>query len=553
MRLPDALAPWAGPLRALTPELGTALGPMIRRLDTMLSAAEPGAAPAGEFAGYGGIGRRGHPERLLASEWLWAQECGTEFLRRAVSGELLYLERGFVDPRPTGRVVVLVDAGPLQAGAPRLVQLACLIVLAAKARARDMELVVEVLGTDPGTRLTGDLRRILRSWLNIRLDRPPTPGQVAARVAETDAADEVWILGTTATGPRVITAREAEWTAAGASRVLVSIAGATVELPLPAPEIAVRALRGREFAAIVSTPPRPPVGPLRLPAFTGGSRYLLMRGEGPGELLSVYIPTDGRPLGRPTRHGFRGTVHAASWWGRRLIVVTLARGEFAVHVIGRPFWDAEDIGGPIEGFDADPGAMTGDDPIRPVLHVPGAVLWRIGDAWWRLCARESPVRTEQVSIAPGVGSFRDEPLMTAPTGTRHLRFTGGPRPITAVDVTDHLLGGGAFGWCAEDPTRWRIHTAPDAPEQVLHVPLGVRPIGLVVEDGRAAIVSTSAGDALVRAHTSDGDRVLGAWSDATDPLTVHPTLPLIAMRDRTGRIRVGHAVTGRVLATLAAV
>ncbi|MYS82694.1 hypothetical protein [Embleya scabrispora] len=553
MRLPDGLASWAEPLDALTPRLATALGPMVRRLDALLAVADPGPAPAGEFAGYGGIARRGHPERLLASEWLYAQELGTEFLRRAADGELLYLDHDFVDPIPTGRVLVLVDAGPLQAGAPRLVHLACLIVLARKAQARGTQLVVDVIGTDPHVRLTGDLRRVLRSWLNFRLDQVPTRAQVAAHLAAADDADEVWILGTDGAGGRVVTARETGWTAAGASRVEVSIADTTVELPLPAPEMAIAALRGREFAVIESTAAggTAPVGPLRLPAFTGRPRQLLMRGEGPGHLLSLYIPTEGRPPARPTRHTFRGTAYAASWVRRRLIVLTLTRGEFAVHVIGRPAPELVGIGGPVDGFGPEAIALSDDAPIRPIHHVADALICRIGEAWWRLRADEPPVRIDLASIVPGVGRESNEPLLTIPAGGRNLRFTGWPQPITAVGVTDHVLGGGAFAWRAEDPTAWRIRIAPKVPEQCLHLPADVRAIGLVVEDGRAALISTSAHDSLVRTHTPDGDRVLRAWSDAPDPVTVHPTLPLIAGRDREGRIRVGHAVTGALLATLA--
>ncbi|MET7303031.1 hypothetical protein [Embleya sp. NPDC005575] len=555
MRLPEGLAPWAGPLDALTPRLATALGPMVRRLDALLAAADPAPAPAGEFAGYGGIARRGHPERLLVSEWLYAQELGTEFLRRAADGELLYLDRDFVDSRPTGRVIVLVDAGPLQAGAPRLVHLACLIVLARKAQARGMQLVVDVLGTDPHVRLTGDLRRVLRSWLNIRLDQAPTPARVSTHLAAADDADEVWILGTDGAGRRVVTARETGWTAAGAARVEVSIANTTVELPLPAPEIAIAALRGREFAVSesITAGGAGPVGPLRLPAFTGRPRQLLMRGERPGDLLSVYIPTDGRPPARPTRHTFGGTVYAASWFRRRLIVLTFTQGEFAVRVIGRPAPELTGIGGPVEAFGPEAIALSGDTPIRPIRHVTDALICRIGEAWWRLRADEPPVRIDLASIVPGVGREPVEPLMATPAGRRILRFTGWPQPITAVDVTDHLLGGGAFAWCAEDPTVWRIRIAPKAPEQCLYLPADVRAIGLVVEDGRAALISTSLHDSVVRTHTTDGDRVLRAWSDALDPVTVHPGLPLIAGRDRAGRIRVGHAVTGAVLATLAAV
>src|SRR5919198_486804 len=89
--LPPALAPWAPALSALTPELAVTLGPMVRRLDDMISTYDPDSGGSGPLDGYEGLVWRGPPERLLASEWLLADELPFEFLRRAVTGELLYL------------------------------------------------------------------------------------------------------------------------------------------------------------------------------------------------------------------------------------------------------------------------------------------------------------------------------------------------------------------------------------------------------------------------------------------------------------------------------
>ena len=127
--LPASLAPWAESLQALTPELAIALGPMVRRLDELVTAREPSTAEDGMFAGYGGLSRRGRPERMLASQWLLADEVPEEFTRRAAVGELLHLAPEYQSARARGRVVVLADTGPSQAGAGRLVQLACMIVL----------------------------------------------------------------------------------------------------------------------------------------------------------------------------------------------------------------------------------------------------------------------------------------------------------------------------------------------------------------------------------------------------------------------------------------
>src|SRR5919197_166509 len=148
--LPPALAPWAPALSALTPELAVTLGPMVRRLDDMISTYDPDSGGSGPLDGYEGLVWRGPPERLLASKWMLADELPFEFLRRAVTGELLYLAPARRRDRGRGRVVILVDAGPAQLGAARLVQLAALVVLHRRAAARRSELAVGILGEEAG-------------------------------------------------------------------------------------------------------------------------------------------------------------------------------------------------------------------------------------------------------------------------------------------------------------------------------------------------------------------------------------------------------------------
>jgi hypothetical protein len=66
---------------------------------------------------------------MVIGEWLLADELPDEFLRRAAAGELLYLGTAHRHDPPHGVVRVLVDTGPDQLGAGRLVQLAALIVV----------------------------------------------------------------------------------------------------------------------------------------------------------------------------------------------------------------------------------------------------------------------------------------------------------------------------------------------------------------------------------------------------------------------------------------
>jgi hypothetical protein len=341
--LAPALAPWASGLSALTPELAVMLGPLVRRLDDMISAHDPGTGEAGPLDGYEGLAWRGPPERLLASEWLLADELPLEFLRRAASGELLYLAPAHRRDRGRGRVVVLVDAGPAQLGAARLVQLAALVVLHRRAAARQSELAVGVLGDEAGRWRTGELADLLRGWLTARRDREPEPEEVGRWTEPLDDPDEAWLL----TGPRlasllprrrrVLISQECAWGAEGVTAVRVVLAATRVELPLPQRNLAVRALRGAGFlrAGPAVAGVRRTAG-LRHPTFPSAERRLLARGDGDDQIVSVAVPAAaGAPAGRPRWHRFPGPVLAASSLGRRLVALVARDHQVCVHVVGK--------------------------------------------------------------------------------------------------------------------------------------------------------------------------------------------------------------------------
>ncbi|PYY82202.1 hypothetical protein DNK59_22060 [Pseudomonas sp. TKO26] len=136
MQLPQSLQPWSDWLHWLDLELQTVLGDCLRRLHPLLgplSGRLQGGDP--EPDGLGDLHQRGSYERLLASEWLLAEELPEEFLRRAVSAEHLFVAPQYRTHQASGTLIALFDAGPLQLGAPRLVHLALMIILAQRARA----------------------------------------------------------------------------------------------------------------------------------------------------------------------------------------------------------------------------------------------------------------------------------------------------------------------------------------------------------------------------------------------------------------------------------
>lgn len=167
--LPRALATWDtalepfaralhGPLRDMAQRLGVLVGPL-------------GAASRAEElepSGYQGLARRGSFDRLLPLEWMLASEIPQEFLRRAAQGEQAFFELGREGaPDPRG-VVLLFDAGPESLGAPRIAQLALLVLFSRRAREAGIRLRWGVLqAATPGVFETVDEPR-LRAFLAAR-------------------------------------------------------------------------------------------------------------------------------------------------------------------------------------------------------------------------------------------------------------------------------------------------------------------------------------------------------------------------------------------------
>ena len=133
--LPPALAPWSAELSLFPRELALHLGGVVRRIASLIGEALPSRQGSGDPDGFDGIARRGPYDRLLQSEWLIADELPDEFARRAVMHEHLFLDLARQHPVQHPLAVALFDCGPSQLGAPRLVHIAALVVLARRAAA----------------------------------------------------------------------------------------------------------------------------------------------------------------------------------------------------------------------------------------------------------------------------------------------------------------------------------------------------------------------------------------------------------------------------------
>lgn len=312
--LPRALAPWAEPLSLFPPELALALAPLLPRLAGLLGRSGRSPGDAGDPDGFDGLARRGPYERLLASEWLLLTEAPEEFLRRVAASEHAFLRLAHRPP-PAGRdIVALFDAGPDQLGVPRIVHLAILIVLAARAARERGSLSWGVLQDESGSLHTGFTVASARAFLESACPHPVTPADLEAWLAapRVMAASERWLVG--AEDLRPAPARRS------ASALIV-----TEPLEPDAPHLDVTALaagdprsrsarveRPRERLAVrlLRDPFDAAVAPrVRVPRSAGvdvdaglviaqNGRRLYLRGRA-GELVSLVIPSSPRMPASP--------------------------------------------------------------------------------------------------------------------------------------------------------------------------------------------------------------------------------------------------------------
>jgi hypothetical protein len=200
--LPETLRPWREWLSWFDPELALELGPLLHRLHPLLGAFRgnnQGGEP--ELEGLDDLRARGTYDHLLATEWLLADEVPDEFLRRAASGEHMFLA-----PRPRARradrsIVALFDVGPLQFGAPRLAHIAMWILLARRARQAGGEFRWGALQS-PGALFEGHATEHLKALLHGRTFasvHPDTFTQWRALFDENAAGGERWLIGSSFT------------------------------------------------------------------------------------------------------------------------------------------------------------------------------------------------------------------------------------------------------------------------------------------------------------------------------------------------------------------
>ncbi len=381
MQLPAALRPWSHLLSLFPHDIALTLGTLVHRLhavvgplrdDTMAGALDPD--------GIRGIAARGIYERLLISEWLLADEIPEEFDRRAAAREHLFYDRELEDPSAARESVALFDCGPEQIGAPRIVQLAALILLARRAEAASAQFRWGVL-QDAGCRLRDGVNHAeVQNLVHARTSATVTPECIAAWQERSPAGvpSDQWVIGPQAgadtwPGFSFIAIEEALGLERDALLVTVQRKSrrATIEIELPRRN-AVRARLLRDpfeqpIRSTVSTSSHAVSFKRQIRFTEDGRRVLGMLLD--GNLGAFHVPNaPGTQAGRTRVFHIPGKhrLVAAEYLKKRFVVVTLL--EDRIRLLNAP----RGVGrGPL-GSTADPGRQP--VPVNNLGSFPRCVV-----------------------------------------------------------------------------------------------------------------------------------------------------------------------------------
>ncbi|MDC8757856.1 hypothetical protein [Janthinobacterium fluminis] len=368
-QLPAPLEPWAAWLSLFPPDLAPAVAQLLLRLHPLVGKLSTATLERGaEPAGIGNIVRRGNYERLLMTEWVYADAEPDEFIRRAGSGELL-----FNGPEPALhqgalRSIALFDAGPAQLGEPRLAHLALFILLARRAEQAGAQFSwgiwhqPGILHDDAG--LAG-MRKLIKSR-TLRV-APADTGQQWEAALGAELAD-CWLIGAAASdAPRQAGNRVAIRRALSGNHLHVGLQQRRdrrmLQLELPDTPTAVRLLR-RPFAPVAplgvahhhgSRPSR-----AQAPRFSNGGNWICVPQLG-GGAITYHVPQSAQA--KPGKRRIQpapanGPILAAGLFKHQLSFITTAGGKLRFQGFPGPLFSHRSTvceRPPLEDFQAPPG------------------------------------------------------------------------------------------------------------------------------------------------------------------------------------------------------
>lgn len=337
IKFPPHLAAWEPQLRIFPPEIATGLAPMVQKLTALIGPLS-GRHSEGLVLpdGFAGLAKRGIYERLIASDWLLADELPEEFMRRSVMGEHLFWKLAYLEPTQSRCTLAIFDAGPEQLGAPRIAHLAALAVLAARARNARAEFVWGILQNRAQDLLPGENFAELALLTQARgvLSAQPADFKLwLDHLAENRDFGEVWLIGSERTSqlapPNFSCLTITDVLEPGARRLRVDCRPAgthscTIELELPEARFCAQLLRIPFVLA--ASPVQKSVhellpGCLRFSA-TGRKLYSLTKD---GSVLALPVPNSSREAAGKTKYySANGAVAGVAQTRRSIWVVSVS-------------------------------------------------------------------------------------------------------------------------------------------------------------------------------------------------------------------------------------
>ncbi len=472
-RLPRALAPWAPFLEAFPDEAAQTIWPWLPRLNSLLGPVHVDSdRRSGETDGFDGLTRRGIYDRLVTGEWALLELLPEEFIRRAAMNEQLFLKPARKSPQEAKRSVMLFDAGPDQLGAPRLVHLALLMIMARRAKTSRTSFAWGILQNPPGLQGEFSAEQLSR-LVSARTWDTPGSGHID-RWKEALASiqpEDLWIVGS----PRLAQLSHLHYASTivvdepleiPATHMSVSVARPgnaphmKVRLELPAYDAGVRLLRASAYRKTAARPEEPSVsGAIQL---SWDGRRLFTRGLD-STLVAYHIPnTSKEPPGkaRQLRPGPAEALLAASRDYHKWSWLTLSEGRIVRHGPEAGKTGSVDAGlteACGEGFLTWPAVVAPPDDACVSPLIPWCAV-RVGTDFHR-CVAFTDGRQALVGISDNRIVLYEEHVSFCVDDTEtHARSLlmmenppGGPRRLVNSvlgEISDHpfdLNGDGTFG------------------------------------------------------------------------------------------------------------
>lgn len=563
--LPLPLRRWEPELAAFPTDIALALAPVMARLAAAIGPMRSRIGD-GEPDGIGALTRRGSYERLLLTEWALADEAPDEFLRRAVSAEHLFLAPVRRGPSAARRCVLIFDAGPTQLGAPRLVHVALLLVLARRARDAKVELAWGIAQA-PSTLRTDADPPAIEALLAARRSSAVRDEDVDAwREALGASDDETWWIGDPRApipGMRHVAVEEP--ISLSPDTLEVRIGAVRLSLPRPSDDITTQLIRApfpatRPVSPNVVTPRVRPIAIPRHASFalpSDGRRLAVRLDDG---FWSWGLPSSPRePLGAPRRLRLppNQTILAAGHRGRRLFGVALRVEDGATSFVVHGLADLK-VGGAVDCPRSAPFVFRPDGVLRSAsVDDQGRLVWETRAGL--LCRYDGRSPPEARPIL----GFRTRGETRLAERTGPIRWEGGESSIALVawGPPDRVLytpwgiravvfgeAAAAFGPPAEDASNrtWLVVTEARQ-EHELIAPLGARVIGVLGHPTPALIVVEPDERTILSLGRSGASAPLRA-SGVIEKVVCNGDV--IAWRTRDGLLEVGSLSRGGVLMRL---